>query len=103
LAFLLTNLLEMPVAWVFLRKTESAGKIATIVLLCNLLTLPFVWFVFPALLSLPYIQMLALAEVFAFAVEMGLYAAVFKKAGKIRAMGAAFAANALSLLVGLIL
>lgn len=102
-AFLLTNLLEMPVAWAFLRKAEAAGHVFLVVLLCNILTMPLLWFAFPALLRLPYIQLLAVSEAFVFGAEIALYIAAFRKAGWPRAMGAAFAANLMTLLASLVL
>ncbi|MDO8339989.1 MAG: hypothetical protein Q7T16_05010 [Candidatus Burarchaeum sp.] len=100
LAFVLTNILEFAVVYLMLRGREGSLHIAEIVLLCNLLTLPYVWFVFPAFLAMPYFPLLALSEVFALFIEMLLYAASFRNAGALRATFAAVVANALSFLVG---
>ncbi|RLG19959.1 hypothetical protein DRN67_01260 [Candidatus Micrarchaeota archaeon] len=100
-AFILTNLIEMPTAWLFIRKFYSEKRILAVVLLCNVITLPFVWIVFPTMLKLPWIQVLLLAEIFAFWLEMVLYVALFKGAGWFRASTAAVVANFLSLLIGL--
>lgn len=101
-AFLLTNLVEMPVAWLFLRRSENLKRVLLVVLLCNVLTLPFVWLVFPTL-RLPYVQFIAIAELFAFSIEMLIYAKAFEKSGWLRAAGAAFAANLASFVAGFII
>ncbi|VVC02689.1 Uncharacterised protein [Candidatus Burarchaeum australiense] len=103
LAFVLTNLLEMLVAYFLLRKREGLLRILAVVLLCNLLTMPYVWFVFPALLRLPYFTVLMLSELFALFLEMIIYCSAFRNAGALRATLAAVAANLVSLLAGLAL
>ena len=100
LAFMLTNMIEFAVVYLLLRGREGLLRILEVVLLCNLLTLPYVWFVFPAFLTLPYLPLLALSELFALSIEMLLYAASFRNAGALRATLAAVVANAVSLLVG---
>jgi len=100
LAFLLTNLVEMPIAYAILRKHEGAGRVAAVVFLANAITVPFVWFVFPALVA-GYLPALILAEIFAFAFEAAAYALAFKNTPKRIAIMAAVAANFLSLFVGL--
>jgi len=101
-AFFLTNLLEMPVAYAVLRGKERTGRILAVVFLANVITLPFVWFLFPAIIG-GYYTSLALSELFAFLFEAAAYALAFRKAGAMRAAGAAVLANALSLAVGLVL
>ena len=103
LAFLLTNIIEFTVVYMLLRGREGALRIFFVVLLCNVLTLPYVWFVFPALLQPPYLPVLALSELFALFLEMLLYINFFRNAGALRATGAALAANLVSLAVGLAL
>ncbi|MFA6035824.1 MAG: hypothetical protein WC759_02605 [Candidatus Micrarchaeia archaeon] len=89
-------------AYALLRRKESAKRIIAVVLLCNVLTLPIVWFAFPALIA-GYLPSLVLAEIFAFAFEAIAYAAAFRKAGWKRAAGAAVLANMLSFAIGLLL
>jgi hypothetical protein len=101
-AFLLTNLVEMPVACAILRRKENVKRILAVVLLGNAITLPVVWFVFPALVA-GYLPALILAEIFAFALEAAAYALAFKNTPKAMAVGAAIAANFASLLMGIIL
>ena len=99
-AFILTNILEMPVAFFFLRKTEGAKLVFPAIFLLNALTLPFVWIVFPSFLQMPYLPVLLFSEIFAFAVEMAAYAMIFAKTSRLAAMSAAFIANAVSFAVG---
>ncbi|VVB66247.1 Uncharacterised protein [Candidatus Gugararchaeum adminiculabundum] len=102
LAFILTNLLEMPVAYFFLWKTEEPKRILAAVLFLNALTLPFVWFIFPQL-PFPYWHQLALSEIFAFGIEAILYIKIFKRTNAKIAALAAIAANFISLAIGLFL
>ena len=99
-AFFLTNVLEMPAAFFLLRKTEGAKLIFPAIFLLNCLTLPFVWFVFPSFLQMPYLSVLLLSEIFAFAVEMAAYAIIFSKTSRLTAIFAAFIANAVSFAIG---
>jgi hypothetical protein len=101
-AFLFTNLIEMMVAYMVLRGHEGPKRIIAVVLLCNMLTLPIVWFVFPALIA-GYLPALVLGEIFAFAFEAAAYALAFENAGWKKAAGAAVLANMLSLVVGILL
>jgi len=103
LAFVLTNIIEFLVVYLLLRAREGLLRVFEVVLLCNLLTLPYVWFVFPAFLDLPYIPLLALSELFALFMEMVIYAATFKNSGALRATVAALIANIASLVLGIMI
>jgi hypothetical protein len=99
-AFLLTNVLEIPIAYFFLRKTEKADKIIIAILLLNAITLPFVWFVFPALIK-EYLPALIISEFVIFLIEAVAYAKIFTNSK--HAWKVAILANLVSLLTGLLI
>jgi hypothetical protein len=102
--FLITNILESPFYFWVLQKYSWKQKILT--LLCaNLLTHPFVYFVFPmifARMNLSYASYLTTAEAFAFIVEI-LFVCRVLKTDKLKTSTALFLANIFSWWIGLLL
>lgn len=99
-AFLVTNLIEIPVAYFFLRKTEDAKRVVSFVFLLNVFTLPFVWFAFPKF-GLSYWQFLIFSELFAFSIEIYMYSILFAKTDARVSAAAALCANLASFLAGI--
>lgn len=104
-ALFLTLLIEGIVVYLLLNrfpvktKIELKKLIRTIVIV-NAVTLPFVWFVFPALIS-NYLLFISIAELFAFIAEALLYSHLLKL--NIReALKISFAANLASFLIGFV-
>jgi len=98
-AFLLTNVLEIPIAYFFLRKTEKAEKIIVAIMLLNVVTLPLVWFLFPSLIR-EYLAALISSELVIFLIEAVAYAKIFTNSK--RAWKIALIVNLASFLVGLL-
>ncbi len=100
-AFALTLLIELPV-FLFLHSklARRAAPLTTLLVVgacASALTLPYVWFVFPAFLQgLPYV---VLSEAFAVAAEAVLYAAWLRLAPA-RSLALSVACNVASYLVG---
>lgn len=102
LAYFLTLVIETAALWIMLRRRFGARLIARNAVVASSLTLPFVWFFFPAL-GLAWVPQTALAEAFAFVAEAGVYAALFPRLGLREALTASFACNCLSFCAGLAL
>ncbi|VVC72080.1 Uncharacterised protein [uncultured archaeon] len=99
-ALILTNLLEAPIYVLFYPK-RAWQQVILLMLAFNLLTLPFVWFVFYPLIE-DYSTYFVVAESFAFLVEAGILWLVFRREGWQNALLASAAANALSAGAGLL-
>lgn len=99
-ALLLTWLIEATVSILILSKKYSLLKILTISLALNLLTLPFVWFIFPAVLN-NYTLFIIISETFAFLTEGFILYTVLKDLPL--AIKVSFLSNSTSFLIGLIL
>ena len=104
LALLLTWLVEVPVVWLLARyaiklRQVTNAQIIVASLLATTLTLPYLWFVATPLL--PAGMALWLGEAFVFAVELLLYRWLLRCSWPQAAL-LSLAANALSLLVGLV-
>ncbi|MFH1328214.1 MAG: hypothetical protein ABIH76_05150 [Candidatus Bathyarchaeota archaeon] len=76
-AYLLTILVEMLIAWLYMNKHLPAKKVLLSVLIVNTVTLPFVWFFFPQVMS-EYIFFIVFSEMFAFFTEAILYVYLLK-------------------------
>ena len=101
-AFLLTVLVETPLAVTLLRPAEPRlGRRIALVLFANVASHPAVWFIFPGL-GLPYIPMLILAEAWAVLSEALFYRLVFEKTGAVEALGISALANGASFGIGLL-
>ena len=102
-AFLLTVIVETPLAATLLRPAEPrlARRIA-LVLFANVASHPAVWFIFPAL-GLPYIPTLVLAEAWTVPSEALFYRLVFEKTTAVEASGISALANGASLGIGLLI
>jgi hypothetical protein len=103
-AFVLTLVVEAPVAFVLLRRVEpSLARLGVLVATVNLATHLAVWFVFSQLFVVRSIAYVAVAEGWAIAAETVFYAAVIGGLGIRRAALVAVAANAASFLAGRLL
>ena len=104
--------MDFPTAWAFtvsvetialvllLRKAYRLERLVALGIIASTVTLPFVWYVFPALIS-PWTWSLGLSEIFAVVVEAAIYAAALPKLGWKKALGVSLACNALSFLIGM--
>ena len=101
-AYALTLLVETVVLMLLLRGRYSLGLIVRNSIIASSVTLPFVWFAFPAL-GLAYGIQLAVSEAFAFAAETAVYAWLFKGMKLNDAAVASFLCNAASFLAGIML
>lgn len=105
LALLITWLVELPIVWLLARYALRLRRVGTarllgVGLLATALTLPYLWFLLPDLLSAQ--AALWLGEALVFAVELGLYRWLLPANWRQAAL-LSLAANAASLLVGLAL
>lgn len=100
-AFIFTNVIEILAATSLLKK-EEPKRVLSVILLLNVVTLPFVWFVFPAFFQGNYFQVLAFSELPVFVFEAAAYSFAFKKTSVLKAASVAVAANAASFLFGLL-
>lgn len=99
-AYAITLAAEMLALNFLLRKQYPRSNITINAMIASSITLPFVWFVFPAIFG-DYTIQIAVSEFFAFAAEAGIYLVLFKGM-KIRdAISVSFACNAASFLLGL--
>jgi len=99
-AYALTVGIEAAALFLLLRNEYGAILIARNAVLASSLTLPFVWFVFPAL-GLPWGPQTALAEAFAALVEAGFYSIAFKGMKIKDALLASVLCNWASFIIGL--
>src|SRR5688572_16208971 len=98
-AFVMTVAVEVPiVAWLYRRREPALGRRLLLGVFASLLTHPAVWFIFPKL-PLPYARQVALAELWAFALE-GLYFHVVFPGDPRRAWLTTVVANGASLVFG---
>ncbi len=106
-ALLLTIASELPVAYFILYRhfkikgmTVRPGRIVAAVFICNLTTLPYLWFVYPGIID--YTSSVLCGELTAFLVEAFIYW-ITTGASIYASLLASLAANATSMLIGLIL
>ncbi len=99
-AYALTVSIEAAVLFLLLRKEYGAGLIARNAIIASSLTLPFVWFAFPAL-HLGWGAQTAAAEVFAAFAEAGVYAVAFRGIRPKDAILASVLCNWASFVIGL--
>lgn len=99
-AYALTVSIEVAVLFLLLRKDYGAGLIARNAVIASSLTLPLVWFAFPAL-HLEWGMQTALAEAFAAFAEAGIYAIAFKGIKPKDAILASVLCNWASFIIGL--
>jgi hypothetical protein len=102
-AYVLTVGIETAIAFLLLRNRFDPMLIARNSVLASTLTLPFVWFVFPVLGPGSWALLTALAEIFAFVVEAGVYRALFPGMNWVDALRTSFLCNAASFMAGLLL
>ncbi len=101
-AYVLTIAIEACALFALLRKNYGAALIAGNAVLASSLTLPFLWFAFPAL-GLPWGVQTALAEAFAVVAEAGIYRAAFRGMAWKDAFLASVCCNWLSFIIGIAL
>ncbi len=102
-AFVVTLVVELSVLTPLLYKVDKKlGRCVGVITLGQVTSHPLVWFVFPVL-ELPYLVYSGIAELWAVAIEAVLYRLVFPSLTLKRACLLSFAANATSVVVGLIL
>jgi hypothetical protein len=101
-AFGITLLVELPIALLLLAQVEPRLlRRAAAVAVANLATHPLVWFLFPGL-ALGAGARLALSEAWAVLAELAIYRIVWPGLSRRRAAVVSVAANAASLVVGLV-
>jgi len=98
-AYALTITIETIILYLLLRDRYGTGLIVRNSLIASSLTLPFVWFVFPWLGS-SWAVWTAMAELFAFGVEAGIYMMLFERMGWKQAVLASFICNSASFVIG---
>lgn len=104
LVFFKTYTFELPLYYVFLRKSWNMPKILLVNLVINLATHPIIYLLMPIIFlrfDMNYLQYLVIAEIFAPAVEAILLSRVFKISWK-TAVAAALVANLFSWTAGVI-
>lgn len=100
-AFLLTLVVEIPVATFLLRRAEPDRlRLVLLVVFANLATHPLVWFVWTQVFLVGTPEYLVVAEAWAVAAEAVFYWAAFRAAGWRRAIAIAVVANVTSFVVG---
>lgn len=102
-AFLLTELVEVPIVTFLLRSDErSIVRRAGLAFFASVATHPAVWFIFPRL-PLAYTPMVAAAEAWAVVGEAVFYALAFRTVDPWRAAGTSLVANGASFGIGLLI
>ncbi|HTN89570.1 MAG TPA: hypothetical protein VL242_38095 [Sorangium sp.] len=102
-AFAVTLLVELAVAAPLLGPAEpSRCRRAALVAIANVASHPAVWFIFPAL-ALGATTRLALSELWAVLLEVGVYRLALRDLPALRAVAASALANGASLGLGLLL
>ncbi len=100
-AWLLTILIEGTVLYLLVKGKHETMTIARNALVASSATLPFVWFVFPNIVG-SFALSIAIAEMFAFAMEAAIYLALFNGMRIDEAAMASFICNAASFSIGLL-
>ncbi len=100
-AFLLTLAIEIPVAFMLLRRAEpDRPRLLLLVVFANLVTHPAVWFVFTQLFLVGTPEYTLAAEAWAVAIEALFYAVTIRGLSARLAITVALAANVASFAVG---
>jgi hypothetical protein len=101
LSLLITELLELPTVLLsytlFIKKNINANVIITI-LFCSLLTIPYLWFVFPSIINTNYF--ILVGEVIVILVETVIYF-FYLKINFLKAMIISLIANTFSYYIGI--
>lgn len=100
--FAITVAIELAVAIPLLRGEGSLARRATAVVVANLASHPIVWFVLARVIA-PRTSMILAAESWAIASEAVVYALVFPRLTRTRALGVSAVANGVSFLAGVVL
>jgi hypothetical protein len=100
-AFLLTLVVELPIAGYLLRPVEpNRLRLAILIVFANLATHPIVWYVFTQLFLVGTSEYIVAAESWAVAAEALFYAVAFRGLDLRRALVVAVVANAASFIAG---
>lgn len=100
-AFVLTVAVELPIAYVVLRRwAPDRPRLLLLVVLANLASHPAVWFIFSQPLLIGTLEYVAVVEAWAIAVEAVLYWVAIRGIPPRWAFVASLAANAASFAVG---
>jgi hypothetical protein len=100
-AFLLTLVVEVPIAVFLLRRTEpNLARAAALVVFANLISHPMVWFVWTQVFLIGTPEYVVAVETWAIAIEALFYAIVVRGLSPGRAVLVAVVANAASFAVG---
>ena len=103
-AFLLTIAIESPLVLALTAHSRlPLSKRICFIIAAQLMTHPLVWYVFPAIPSLPRFATLVLSELWAFLAEAAFYALVEVSPSKLGAFGVSALANGASLGLGFLL
>lgn len=105
LAIFKTLLIEVPIVFVLLRyvfknKFIRSFDIVFVSILASVLTLPYIWFIFPAFIPKEYFALIG--EFLVFIIEFFIYFVLLKISYK-QALSISFIANLLSYLIGKLL
>ena len=102
-AFVMTLVVEVPIAGYLLRRVEPDRlRLAVLLVFANLATHPIVWYVITQLFLIGTWEYVLVAESWAVAVEAVFYAVAFRGLDPRRAIAVAVVANGASFFVGLI-
>ena len=100
-AFLVTLVVELPVAVWLLRSAEpELARLCALVVFANLITHPAVWFIFTQLFLVGTLEYTLAAEAWAIGIEALFYVVTIRGLGLQRALLVAVAANLASFLAG---
>jgi len=100
-AFVLTLVVEVPIAVLLLRRAEpDLRRLVLLVVFANLVSHPLVWYVVPQLVLVGTPSYTLVAEAWAIAVEALFYWVTIRGLSARRAIAVAVAANAASYLAG---
>jgi hypothetical protein len=100
IALIITLILELAAAWIFLLCSKKIPKkILIFVLIANLISLPVVWFIFP-LIKINMALMVLLAEIFAVVFESYFLFLTNKKIGLKKSFSLSIIMNLVSFLIG---
>lgn len=103
IAFLITLVVEVPIAAVLLRRSQPSGwRLIVLLVFANLATHPAVWFIFPQLFYVSTPSFVIASEAWAVAAEAVFYMVALSGTSLGRAIVTALVANGASFLLGVV-